>query len=109
MIGQELVGWVGAATALVVAVAGLVGVLNSRRAGVSGDEREARRDESAQRRDLLADRDALIADLQEERAEWKMRALAAEVSLAIETEWARALVDQIYRLHGQPIPRPPDR
>lgn len=110
---QVLLGWIGAATALVVAIGGVVGVVNSRRAGVAGDEREARRDEAVQRRDLLADRDALIDQLQAERDglraerdDWRATAKEADQALRLEQAWSRALVDQVYRLGGTPVPAP---
>ena len=84
----------------------------SARAGISGDAREARRDEAAHKRDTVADRDMQIDQLQEDVA--GLRAEVARltdlvrsqsVDLEIEREYSRVLIDHIYR--GAPPPPPP--
>lgn len=98
--------------ALLAAVGGVIsgaaamwGARNSRRAGVAGDEREARRDEAAQRRDTIADRDGLIDQLQQDVTALRERVDTAERERAIDARWARDLIDQIYR--GEPPPPRP--
>lgn len=109
---------------LLAGIAAVYQVRVSRRAGVSGDEREARRDEAAQRRDTIADRDAFIVqlagrieqleanevvtdarikDLEKERDTWHRR-------YDEEQDYTRILVDHIYRgAEPPPPPRPQPR
>lgn len=107
-----LVG-LGALGGILSGAAALWGVRNSRRAGVAGDEREARRDEAAARRDTIADRDAQIDQLQEDVvglreavARVTQRADALLDELERERAYSRALIDHIYR---QAPPPPPER
>lgn len=104
---------------LLTGVAALLMVRVNRRAGVSGDEREARRDEAAQRRDTIADRDAWIEKLGARVSELEQRDDEKEDRIAAlekdrdywktkyfdEHEYSRQLLDWGYR--GAPPPPPP--
>ena len=104
---------------LLVGIAALMNARTSRSVGISGDEREARRDEAAQRRDTIADRDAWITtmsarveDLEQKDREKEARIVALERErddwhqrYLTETEYSRALLDWGYR--GAPPPPPP--
>ncbi|MCR6706539.1 MAG: hypothetical protein NVV66_18250 [Cellulomonas sp.] len=117
---DQLAGYILGTGGLLSGLAALRGVRNSRKAGVSSDEREARRDEAAQRRDTLGDRDNLIDRLQRdverlttEGAEMRARVDDLEARLeqthaALEDErtYTRALVDHSYRHGIQPPARP---
>lgn len=95
----------GASTSI-VAVGGFVLTWRrftaDRRRGVATDERELRRD-------TIADRDALIDQMQEEMRELRARMSHIEIEQALDQQWARALVDHIYRGSPPPPPARPTR
>lgn len=107
---------------LLTGIAALRNTSNSRRAGVAGDEREARRDEAAQRRDTIADRDAFIQKLSERVAQLedaerendnRITLLETERDLwhkryDDEREYSRQLLDWGYRGAAPPPPTRPN-
>lgn len=95
----------GALGGILSAAATWYGARTSRRAGVAGDEREARRDEAAQRRDTIADRDALIDQMQEQLADLIPRVTRLERELEDERAYSHALL--VWGLQGAPPPPPP--
>lgn len=108
--GQIITGILGAG-GILGGLAALWQARNSRRQGIAGDEREARRDEAAQRRDTVADRDALIDQLQEDVAalrdaakDTSSRLAALEREHAIEQKHNALLIAHIYA--GSPPPPP---
>lgn len=97
---------------ILAGIAALMGVQRSRRAGVAGDEREARRDEAAQRRDTIADRDALIDRLVEQVQSLSARVDALEDKRREDATLIRGQDDHIDALEahiwaGKPPPPPP--
>jgi len=92
-------------------LAAVMGVIVSRRAGIKGDEREARKIEQDQKRDTLTDRDVLIDQLQEEVAGYRVEVAGfrAEMTkvleqLQLEREYSSLLLEWGYR--GAPPPPP---
>ena len=77
----------------------------SHRAGVNGDEREARKVEAEQRRDTIADRDGLIDQLQEQMQSVLPRVARLEHDLEDERAYVHVLIEHIYQ--GAPPPPPP--
>ena len=93
-------------------VAALMGAQRSRRAGVAGDEREARRDEATQRRDTIADRDALIDRLDGQVQSLIGRVEALEAQRRMDATIIRGQGDHIDALEAhiyarKPPPPPP--
>jgi len=106
---DQIISYVFGSGTLLAGIAALIGARTSRRVGVSGDEREARRDEAAHRRDTIADRDALIDQMQEQLRDLVPRVERIESELNDERDYTRLLVDHIYRQAPPPPPARPAR
>ena len=112
MIGDLLPHIITGLGAFLAGIAALMGVQRSRRAGVAGDEREARRDEAAQRRDTIADRDALIDRLDGQVQSLIGRVEALEAQRRMDATVIRGQGDHIDLLEAhiyarRPPPPPP--
>lgn len=104
---------------IVVAVLGsgglgtFVKVIYDRRAGISSEERQARRDEAEDRRDTIADRDALIATMGVRLLQVEERLTAAEdgnVHKALTIRAQGDFIDSLeHHIYKQLPPPPPSR
>lgn len=96
---------------LIVGLGGASGLIawvrrrDDRKAGISSDERLARRDKAEDRRDTIADRDGLIARLEARLENVEERLTEVERELSLEREWNQLLLAHIWR--GDPPPPPP--
>jgi len=120
MSADEILQNLFKAAGLITAIGALVGIWVSRRTGVKGDEREARKVEMEQKRDTVKDRDDLIDQMQEDlkglrEDRDKDRDRITEVERKLEAtkdlyyderDYNRILIDFIYK---GGTPPPPDR
>jgi erythromycin esterase-like protein len=96
--GAAIVGSLGGLAALIKAV-------YDRRAGISGNERQARRDAAEDRRDTIADRDELLRTVLAEVRDLRGRVEMADRGLRLRDDHIDALEHHIYQ--GKPPPPPP--
>ena len=100
-------GWVALGTLFVgfiTALAALLKVYFDRRAGISGNERQARRDAAEDRRDTIADRDSLLTTVLDEVRDLRGRVELADRGLRARDDHIDVLEDHIWK--GRPPPPP---